>query len=168
VTHGPAAPDLAEPVVGFRAWRVVGGRLLSPYIPCRWDGSVMHAECWPANRTLMGGRGWLAEPHDSPHPACQCGVYAYHRPGVQTYYGEWEWVEGVVALWGRIEAHREGLRAEHARVEALARPPASEVGRRARVEAIAASLRCDVVAREDLREAAARYGRPLPTTLLPG
>ena len=167
MTDAAAVPDLVEPVVGFRAWRIVGGRLLSPYIPCRWDGRVMHAECWPANRTLTHGRGWLAEPHTSPHPACQCGVYAYHRPGAQTYYGEWEWVEGVVSVWGRVEAHRDGLRAEHARVEALVRPPASEAGRRARVEAIAARLGCDLIAREDLREAAARYGGPLPSSLLP-
>ena len=39
-----APPDLVEPVVAFRAWRVVDGALLSPYIPCRWDGPVMHAE----------------------------------------------------------------------------------------------------------------------------
>ncbi|HSD78891.1 MAG TPA: hypothetical protein VLA98_15855 [Solirubrobacteraceae bacterium] len=167
MSAAPTAPDLVEPVVGFRAWRIVAGRLLSPYIPCRWEGRVMHAGCWPANRTLLRGRGWLAAPHASPHPACQCGVYAYHRPGTQAYYGEWEWVEGVVAAWGRIEAHRDGLRAEHARIEALARPPAHEPGRRASVEAIAARLGCAVVAREDLRDAAAGAGAPLPPSLLP-
>jgi hypothetical protein len=167
VSAAATAPDLIEPVVGFRAWRIVGGRLLSPYIPCCWAGRVMHAECWPANRTLMHGRGWLGEPHHSPHPACQCGVYAYHRPGVQTYYGEWEWVEGIVGVWGRIEAHRDGLRAEHARVEALARPPAHEPVRRATVEAIAETLGCDVVAREDLGAAADTYGSVLPAALRP-
>jgi hypothetical protein len=30
-----AAPDLVTPVVAFRAWRIVDGSLLSPYIPCR-------------------------------------------------------------------------------------------------------------------------------------
>ena len=30
-----AAPVVA-PVGAFRAWRIVDGRLLSPYIPCRW------------------------------------------------------------------------------------------------------------------------------------
>ena len=104
------APDLAEPVVAFRAWRVVDGDLLSPYIPCRWDGPVMHAECYPANRALLFGRGWLAEPHDPPHPECRCGIYAYHRPGTQPYYGEFQWVDGIVSVWGRIESHRDGLR----------------------------------------------------------
>ena len=57
-----AAPDLIERVVGFRAWRVIDDRLLSPYIPCRWEGRMMHAECWPANRSLTKGRGWLNRP----------------------------------------------------------------------------------------------------------
>lgn len=161
------APDLVEPVVGFRAWRIVGERLLSPYIPCRWDGRVMHAVCYPANRSLLFGRGWLEEPHESPHPACKCGIYAYHRPGIQSYYGEFDWVEGIVTVWGRIEAHADGLRAEHARVEALARPPASEPGRRRAVEAIAGRLGVRLLPRESLEDAAARLGSPLPASLLP-
>ena len=154
-----AAPDLVEPVAGFRAWKVIDDRLLSPYIPCRWDGPVMHAECYPANRSLLGGEGWLDAPHASPHPACQCGIYAYHRPGTQTYYGEFDWVEGIVAVWGRIEAHRDGLRAEHARVCALARRPG--------MAAIASELGTDLVEGDELEAAAARYGAPLPPSLVP-
>jgi hypothetical protein len=154
-----AAPDLVVPVVAFRAWRIVDGRLLSPYIPCRWEGAVMHAECYPANRSLQFGRGWLEAPHDPPHRDCQCGIYAYFRPGMQTYYGEFDWVEGIVTVWGRIEAHRGGLRAEHARVCALAR------GRG--IDAIAAELDVDVVDRDDLESAAARYGVPLPPSMVP-
>jgi hypothetical protein len=155
-----AAPDLIEPVVAFRAWRVIDERLLSPYIPCRWEGPVMHAECYPANRALVFGRGWLDAPHEPPHRDCQCGIYAYHRPGVQAYYGEWEWVEGVVSLWGRIEAHRDGLRAQHARVCALAR--------RARpVERIAGQLGVELVDRAELPDVARRFGAPLPRVLVP-
>jgi hypothetical protein len=154
-----AAPDLVVPVVAFRAWRIVDGRLLSPYIPCRWDGAVMHAECYPANRTLQFGRGWLDAPHDPPHRDCQCGIYAYFGPGMQAYYGEFDWVEGIVTVWGRLEAHRGGLRAEHARVCALARRP--------EIEAIAGELGVDVVERTDLETAASRYGVPLPPSLVP-
>ena len=162
------APDLVEPVVGFRAWRMVDDRLLSPYIPCRWEGRDMHAECWPANRSLLFGRGWLTEPHPSPHPACRCGIYAYHRPGVQTYFGEWEWTEGVVSAWGRIEAHADGLRAEHARVQALALPPAREPARRRAVRRIGERLGVELVDRDELESVAARLGAPLPASLLPG
>ena len=136
-----AAPDLVAPVVAFRAWRIVDGRLLSPYIPCRWEGAVMHAECYPANRALLFGRGWLDAP---PRPAApRLPVRDLRLPpsrGAQTYYGEFEWVEGVVSVWGRIEAHRDGLRAEHARVCALARRPG--------VAAIAADLEVDLVERD--------------------
>ena len=150
------APDLIEPVVAFRAWRVLDDRLLSPYIPCRWDGPVMQATCYPANRALTFGRGWLGAAHDSPHPACRCGIYGYHRPGAQAYFGEWVWVEGVITVWGRIEAHADGLRAEHARVEALTGRPA-----------IARRLGVDHLAREELAAAGADYGAPLPPALLP-
>jgi len=150
------APDLVEPVIGFRAWRVLDDRLLSPYIPCRWAGREMHAVCYPANRALTFGRGWLATAHESPHPECKCGIYAYHRPGSRAYFGEWEWVEGIVSVWGRIEAHADGLRAEHARVEALAGAPR-----------VAQRLGVEVVERAELADAATGYGAPLPPTLLP-
>ncbi len=162
-----AAPDLAAPVMGFRAWRVVSDRLLSPYIPCLWDGRVLHARCFDANRRLQQGRGWLVEPHASPHPECRCGIYAYHRPGAQAYYGEFHWTEGVVCCWGRIEAHRDGLRAEHARIEALARPPAAEAGRRRAVEAAGERLGVRLVPRDELPDVAAQLGGPLPATLRP-
>ena len=154
-----AAPDLVVPVVAFRAWRVVDGALLSPYIPCRWEGAVMHAECYPANRALEFGRGWLATPHEPPHRDCRCGIYAYHRPGTQPYYGEFQWVEGIVAVWGRIESHRDGLRAQYARVCAL--------GRRPGAEAIAHRLGVDLVVGDALAGAAPRYGTPLPASLVP-
>jgi hypothetical protein len=153
------APDLVEPVIAFRAWKLLDGELMSPYVPCRWDGPVLHAGCYPANRTLLFGRGWLVAPHEAPHRDCRCGIHAYHRPGRQAYYGEFEWVEGVVSLWGRIEAHRDGLRAQHARVCALAARPAAE--------AIAGRLGVEIVARDQLEEAAAGYGAPLPAALLP-
>jgi hypothetical protein len=161
------APDLVTPVVAFRAWRMIDGLLLSPYIPCRWEGRVMHATCYPANRILERGRGWLAEPHTSPHPDCRCGIYAYHRPGTQAYFGEWEWTEGIVTAWGRIEAHATGLRAQHARVEALGLPPANEPSRRRSVQAVADRLGVPLVPRDDLAAAASAYGAPLPESLLP-
>jgi len=157
------APDLVEPVVGFRAWRIVGGRLMSPYIPVRWEARVMHAECLPANRRLLFGAGWVAEPHASPHPDCKCGIYAYHRPGVRTWFGEFETVEGVVSCWGRIEVHADGLRAEHARVEALALPRTAPGA----IPAVADVLGAPLVPRDELASAAAAYGAPLPASLRP-
>ena len=75
--------------------------------------------------------------------------------------------EGVITCWGRIEAHRQGLRAEHARVEALALPPANEPSRRRHVEAIAERLGVALVARDELEDVAARLGGVLPAALRP-
>jgi hypothetical protein len=162
-----AVPDLVVPVVGFRAWRVIDEQLSSPYIPVRWEGRRMHATCLPANRVLTFGEGWLGAPHDSPHPECKCGIYAYVRPQRAPYVGEFEWVTGIVTAWGRIEAHREGLRAEHAEIEALALQPGWGAARRDRVERIATRLGTDVVMHDELETAATRYGGPLPSALLP-
>ena len=100
-----------------------------------------------------------ARSDSSPHPDCKCGIYAYHRPGTQAYFGEWLWLEGIVTVWGRIEAHRDGLRAQHARGCALARRPG--------VAAIADELGVDLVERDELESAAGRYGAPLPAGLVP-
>ncbi|HEX8105005.1 MAG TPA: hypothetical protein VF533_20455 [Solirubrobacteraceae bacterium] len=163
-----AAPDLAAPLVGFRAWRLGRDRLLSPYIPCRWEGRTMHAECYDANRSLTRGQGWLDEPHVSPDPRCQCGIYAYHRPGLRAYYGEWAWAEGIIAAWGRVEVHHDGFRAEHARIEALARPDrADDPAVRATIERIAHELDVPLLARDQLAAAAPAYGGTLPESLLP-
>jgi hypothetical protein len=161
------APDLVEPVVGFRAWRIANGRLLSPYVPCRWAGRVLHAECHDANRSLLHGKGWLAEPHASPHPDCQCGIYAYHHPGLRTYFGEHYWCEGVITAWGRVVVHADGWRAEHARVEALAVPDLGDPRLEVVVEAIAERLGVPVVMRGELADVAEGAGGLVPEALRP-
>jgi hypothetical protein len=163
-----AAPDLIAPVVGFRAWRVIDERLTSPYVPVRWEGRLMHAACFPANRNLTFGQGWLGEPHASPDPRCRCGIYAYHRPQRTPYVGEFEWVAGIVSVWGRVEVHRDGLRAEHARIEALAAQPGWGPARAGRTARIAERLEVDLVGHDELEAAAAPYGMPLPPSLVPG
>ena len=105
-------------VVAFRSWRLAGGRLMSPFIPCRWRGSRDARRLLRRQPQAHRGVGWLDEPHDSPHEACQCGIYAYHTPGPRSWFGEAYWCEGVVSAWGRVVVHDDGFRAEHARVEA--------------------------------------------------
>ena len=153
-----AAPDLATPLVAFRSWRISGGRLVSPFIPCRWDGRVMHAACFDANRTLTRGTGWVAEPHASPDPRCQCGIYGYFEPGPRSWYGEAYWCEGVVTAWGRVEVHRDGFRAEHARVEALAVPEHRFPHAEQAVREAAAAIDVPLIAAAELRPFADRLG----------
>jgi hypothetical protein len=134
----------------------------------RWEGRVLHAACHPVNKRIqLGHQGWLAADHASPHPDCQCGIYAYHRPGRRNWFGEFDWVEGIVTVWGRLEAHADGLRAEHARIEAFVVPGGDQRVRAPVVEAIAARLGTDLVTRVEMEEAALRYGAPLPDGLLP-
>ena len=156
------APDLVAPVVAFRSWRLAGDQLVSPFIPCRWNGRVMHATCYDANRTLTRGIGWLDSPHDSPDEACQCGIYAYHAPGPRSWFGEVYWCEGVVSAWGRLVVHADGFRAEHARVEAVAIPDGHDA---ARVRAAADALGVPVV--DDLEAYAAVLGSGVPPALRP-
>jgi hypothetical protein len=162
-----AAPDLAAAVVAFRSWRLAGARLMSPFIPCRWEAGVMHATCFDANRTLTRGVGWLDEPHESPHEACQCGIYAYHTPGPRSWFGEAYWCEGVVSAWGRLVVHPDGFRAEHARVEALAVPDPLPASGAAQVRRAATGLGVTVIPHEELEDFAAALGGGVPAALRP-
>ena len=163
-----AAPDLVEPVVAFREWLVVRGALTSPYIPYRWDERVARARCFPANRNLQFGRGWLEEPHAAPHPRCKCGIYAVYAPRAATPFPDAHRVWGIASVWGRVEVHSDGLRAEHARVEALAVGAGAGPETSSALEGIAAELGVELVGWDELRDAAARYGRELPAELAYG
>jgi hypothetical protein len=161
------APDLAAPVVAFRSWRLAGALLVSPFIPCRWEGPVMHAACYDANRGLTRGVGWLDRPHESPHADCRCGIYGYHTPGPRSWFGEAYWCEGVVSAWGRLVVHADGFRAEHARVEALAVPDGLDRFGPAQVRAAAAALEVPVIPQAELAAFADALGGGVPAALLP-
>src|SRR4051794_32893655 len=122
----------------------------------------MHATCYDANRGLTRGVGWLDTPHASPHPQCQCGIYAYHTPGPRSWFGEAYWCEGIVAAWGRIVVAADGFRAEHARVEALAVAEGFAPG-----QVIAAAEALGVPVVDDLEAHAAALGDGVPASLRP-
>jgi len=161
------APDLIEAVVGFRKWTLKRNRLTSPFIPLRWEQAEVKAECFPANRTLLFGKGWLDVPHAAPHPECKCGIYAYHRPPSRGPVPYVDRITGIVALWGKIEVHRDGMRAEHARIGALAY--LADLGRdhERRVRYIANGLGVDVIEQSALALAAQEYGKRLPAEMIP-
>ena len=118
--HGHA-PDLIEPVVGFRNWRILRtgpalGELSSPYFPVAWSEPVIRAECrrWRTPEAL------LDTPHVAPQSECGCGIRAYHTPTGEFSKVDYRAVSGIVTVWGRIEIGADEMRAELARVEALA------------------------------------------------
>src|SRR5436190_4553404 len=65
--HVSAAPDLIEPVLGFRAWMVAAGGELRPM--------GMRSGAWtPGVVTAVCAEG---RPHAAPDTDCSCGLYAY-------------------------------------------------------------------------------------------
>jgi hypothetical protein len=163
-----AAPDLIEPVVGFRKWRVVRGHITSPYVPLRWSEREVHARCYPANRSLLFGAGWLDEPHDAPHPDCKCGVYAWHDPPQRGPIPDLRQAFGIVSLWGRIEVHADGMRAEHARIEALAHQRELGSAHLRAVGRVARALGVALIEYGELPAAARAVGSGVPVALRPG
>ena len=161
------APDLVEPVVGFRKWRIVRDHITSPYIPLRWDKPVVQARCFPANRSLLFGEGWLDEPHSAPHPCCKCGVYAWHRLPPAGVVPDPDRALGVVVLWGHVEVHEDGMRGEHAAIKALGYSTRLGGNHRRTMEAIAARLGVELLEERSLTDAARRYGTRVPASLLP-
>jgi hypothetical protein len=159
-----SAPDFLGPVVGFRRWRLVGDHLCSPYTPVAWRTRTITARCYPVYRAVWVTGEWVGEAHESPQPQCQCGVYATYAPPAPDAASAFL-VPGIVSLWGRIQAHPEGMRAQHARVEALAQPAAWPAVRRAAVAAVAERLAVPVLDEPGLADAAREYGDTLPAAL---
>jgi hypothetical protein len=161
------APDLIEPVVGFRNWRILRtgparGELSSPYFPVTWSEPVMRAECrrWRTPEALLDA------PHAAPHPECGCGIRAYHAPTGEFSKVDYRAVSGIVTVWGRIDIGADEMRAELARVEALAVYSRWSRLQRDAVEEVAANLGAEVVDLRELGTAAASYGAAPPASLL--
>ncbi len=166
--HGQAhAPDLIEPVVGFRNWRILRtgpapGELSSPYFQVAWSEPVIRAECrrWRTPEAL------LDTPHVAPQSECGCGIRAYHTPTGEFSKVDYRAVSGIVTVWGRIEIDADEMRAELARVEALAVYSRWSRRQRDAVQDVAANLGVELVDLRELGIAAADFGAPPPASLL--
>jgi hypothetical protein len=152
------APDLCDAVIGFRHWRLVGGALRSMFSLTAWDHTAqMTARCAAGHH----------DPMQTPSPGCTCGIYAYYDPCPRTASAlTRDLVGGAVVVWGRVEAHATGMRAEHARIVALQLPSIPGPKRRM-VAHVAAQLGLPAVAHRRLREVALTHGQPLPAVLRP-
>jgi hypothetical protein len=102
-----SAPLLTAALPGFRAWMLGDAGELIPYTGTvgAWEVGTTTAQC---------GRG---KRHTAPDPDCTCGIYAFHTMHPQLRA---EPVLGAIAAWGDMEIHRDGFRAQHATVLALA------------------------------------------------
>lgn len=158
------APDLIEPVAGFRAWRVIDGELRSPYVDVVWRERVLRAACY--RRRPDQDR---IPCHSAPERDCGCGIYAYHdldsvlMPSVPVT----RTVLGIVTVWGTVQVHADGLRAEYACLRALAFRSGWGGTLNRDTQRIAHGLGADLVEPDELEEAAIAYGGSVPQHLLP-
>lgn len=152
------APDLIEPIVGWRLWLVVadGGYfwLESMLHPVRWmPRRALDARCHPHRRCYFCNPAEVESfpPHDAPAEACECGIYASRLPETLTPYLDSTYpgraavdrVLGRVRLWGKAIVGERGWRAEHAYPDAIYVPrrTAGELGGLPKSADIAAGLR---------------------------
>jgi hypothetical protein len=150
------APDLVVAVIGFRQWRLHGSELWSPHATDRWHCGVHTAHCEDGT-------------HAGPAPAngCTCGIYAWYGPPPRgASAATSDLVAGAVALWGLIELHAHGMRAQHATVVAIALP-FSWGDKRRRVLAAADALDVPAVPARKLKAVALQHGELIPKRMRP-
>jgi hypothetical protein len=149
-----AAPDLVSAVIGFRQWRLRGDELWSFRAAERWGRGVHTAHC-------------AAHAHAAPANGCTCGIYAWYSPtprGASAMTPDL--VGGAVALWGQIELHAHGMRAQHAMIVALTLP-LSWGAKRRRIVAAAAALEVQAVPARRLMATALAHGDVIPRRMRP-
>ena len=103
-----------EPRVGeiraLRTFRIGAGGVLYPlFSDTPWADGQNTARCLMTPADM---------PHHAPEPDCACGLYAYANAAAAEH-PQARHVLAVVACWGRIIAGTRGVRAEHARLEAI-------------------------------------------------
>ncbi len=162
-------PGLAGPIVGFRQWVVVGDEIYSPLARTAWGNDPMQAECLARCRRA-GGLWRRPSEHDgpAPDPDCVCGVYALFAPESLRRRDRLSRVSGAVVVWGRLEVHETGMRAQFARIVALALPGGRHRGPDRIVSGLAQQLGVQAVPARQIEAAAMVHGDPLPPVLLPG
>jgi hypothetical protein len=93
--------------IGYRVWRISGGRLCALNGSPWENGVVTTAQCQSPPGDDPG--------HDVPHPDCRCGLHALHDPwdpDLSSFAPDG--VLGAVVAWGRMQIHFNGFRAQHA------------------------------------------------------
>jgi hypothetical protein len=105
---------LVGEIVGLRTFRIDDCGLLLPlYSDGAWYDGTNTAVCAPP--TGHHPRG----PHAVPADDCECGFYAYGTAAAAARNRHTRYVQAVVSCWGGVVAGTRGVRAEHARIDAL-------------------------------------------------
>jgi hypothetical protein len=107
-------PFLAEEVLGYRAWRMSDGELMS-YVAVHPDARTVWAPGVVVARCRHG--------HQAPCVGCACGLYACYEspdPFRDGGFGCNHAVYGAVVAWGAIDTTSTDFRAQYARIVCLA------------------------------------------------
>ena len=149
------APDLIDPVLGFRAFDLGPDQLLrSPWVNgWVWRPGVVTARCREPRWT-----GWGVT-HVAPDPKCTCGLYAY--AGLDSRLRDGGWCIAAVAAWGEMEVHKSGFRAQHACAVALAAAPGSSLAERQLIVQTAERYGVPAVPLRKLHETGSLHAQPL-------
>ena len=108
------AEPLVGEVVGLRTFRVDESGLLLPLYSNRaWYDGTNTATCAPPTGDDP------VTVHRVPDPACECGFYAYGTQRAASANRHARYVLAVVSCWGAVVAGTQGVRAEHARIDAI-------------------------------------------------
>jgi len=118
------APDYVSPIVGYRVWLCDGGGLKSltgePWFPNRPIVAACNAI---TVGTIANGTRGAHNPKDAPQAQCTCGVYAAKSLAHLRSAGYWRYgIRGEVNLWGTVEEHELGWRAQFAYPKVLFLP----------------------------------------------
>jgi hypothetical protein len=105
---------LVGEIVGLRTFRVDESGLLLPlYSHLSWYDGPNTATCAPPTGDHP------RHPHAVPDPGCECGFYAYGTEAAASHNRHTRYVQAVVSCWGNVIAGTHGIRAEHARIDAI-------------------------------------------------
>jgi hypothetical protein len=148
------APDLIDPVLGFRAFEVGSdGLLRSPWVDgWVWRPGMVTARCRQTRLT-----GWVT--HIAPGRNCTCGLYAYTELDGRLLEGGR--CIASIAAWGEMELHAAGFRAQHACAVALAAGPDTDLAERELIARTAERYSVMAVPLRKLVEEGSRHARAL-------
>jgi hypothetical protein len=136
---GLVTEPVAEPVIGYRRWRVTNDGRLAPlnyptkvFVPPN-PGQALHDRLPFLQRLASidqaAWHGEYATARCATKPGlcgnainCSCGLHAHNDPSSLPAWTPGPTVTGAIVAWGRIIQHQTGFRAEHARPVAFAEP----------------------------------------------
>ncbi len=116
--YGGFEPQVGE-IRALRTFRIGPGGVLYPlFHDGPWHDGANTAICKLATAEGADPERF-DEYHVAPEPTCTCGYYAYANAENTTEQAHARHVLAVISCWGKVIAGTRGVRAQHARIEAL-------------------------------------------------